>query len=83
MGKARLKQARKDNETGMTGSFVPLGTQAGLSAEDRSPDLRLLQPPSQNRAQKASHPVVSVGHSARSGKTLAEILPRSPNTTGA
>jgi len=57
----------------MTPSF-PAECKWVISAEDRSPDLRLFQPPSQKRTPG----LVSSGFvelSALGGATLAEILP--------
>src|ERR1700728_150314 len=59
---------------GHYGSFVPLGTQAGKDAEDRSPDLHLFQPPSQKRSL-AAHLQWFLWYFPRSGKNQAEFLP--------
>jgi hypothetical protein len=48
----------------MTGSFVPLGTQAGKGVQDRSPDLRLFSHLPKRQAKKSGLlSVVFSGHS--------------------
>jgi hypothetical protein len=49
----RLSRAREDAETGMMAPSFPSERKRVKSAEDRSPDLRLFQPPSQKRALAA------------------------------
>jgi hypothetical protein len=64
----------------MNSSFVPLGTQAGLNAEDRSPDLRLIQPPSQQRILEIRHQWFNGVFSLHQRLRLTSCP--SPNTTG-
>ena len=63
----------------MTPSF-PSERKRVKSAKDRSPDLRLLQLPSQKRMLKLASSGF-LGPSALGGKTQAEILPSSDNPT--
>ena len=72
---------RRCAETGMMAPSFPSERKRVKSAEDRSPDLRLLQLPSQSKPE-GSPPVDSRGIPRVGGKTLAEILPLRTHTTG-
>ena len=75
--RAETPRRKNEQEKNMgNNSFVPLGTQAGWGREDRSPDLRLLQPPSHRHFFKNSPQWRIGGVDSPAGYLLARSMGR-------
>jgi hypothetical protein len=69
--RAESWRRKKCVEKSMKNSFVPLGTQAGWGRKDRSPDLRLLQPPSRRHILRIVRSGIYRGLKAPAGFLIA------------